>query len=63
VCALGSSDAALELTVSNGRGVLLGVKAGPNPGVDWSPPGPGEVVTVRLANRGAAGSAYRLLGN
>jgi hypothetical protein len=63
VRALGGAEADLELTVRNGRGVLLGANAGPNPGVDWSPPGSGEIVTVRLANRGAAGTPYRLLGN
>src|SRR5262249_31364169 len=60
----GPAGAALELRVSNDHGTVRGAKAGPSPGVDWSPPLPaGEMVTVRLANRGARGAVYRLVGN
>jgi hypothetical protein len=61
---LGPARAALELTVSSDHGRLRGATAGPNPGVEWWPHLPGlEVVTVRLANPGPAGAAYRLLVN
>jgi hypothetical protein len=61
---LGNGRTALQLSVTNSRGVLRGVDSGTNPGGTWDPKGPGgEVYTIRITNTGDVGTSYRMITN